>query len=112
MKIEPETLDGGILKINLAGRMDVQGTREIDAKFTGYAASARSVIVDINAVDFLASMGIRTLLLVAKTVSGRGGRLVLLNPDANVTKILEMAGIDTLIPIHRSLDEARLAVAA
>ena len=110
MKIGSETLDGDILKSNLAGRMDVQGTREIDTIFTGYAASSQSVIVDLGAVDFLASMGIRTLLLVAKAISGRGGKLVLLNPDANVTQILEMAGIDTLIPIHRSLDEARLAV--
>ena len=112
MKIEAESLDGGILKINLAGRMDVQGAQEIDLKFTGYTAKQRAVIVDMSAVDFLASIGIRTLLLSAKAVSSRGGKMVVLNPDANVTKVLEMAGIDTLIPICRSLDEARTAVSA
>lgn len=110
MKIEAESLDGGILKINLAGRMDVQGAQEIDLKFTGYTAKQRSVIVDMSAVDFLASIGIRTLLLSAKAVSSRGGKMVVLNPDANVTKVLEMAGIDTLIPICRSVDEARSSV--
>ena len=64
----------------------------------------------MGAVNFLASIGIRTLLLAAKAVSGRGGKMVLVNPDANVTKVLEMAGIDSLIPICRSLDEARTAV--
>ena len=112
MQIESESLDGGILKITLAGRMDVQGTQEIDLKFTGYTAKQRSVIVDMSAVNFLASIGIRTLLLSAKAISQRGGKIALLNPDENVTKVLEMAGIDTLIPIRRSLDEARLAVAA
>lgn len=112
MHIETESLDGGILRINLAGRMDVQGAQEIDLKFTGHTANQRSVIVDLSGVSFLASIGIRTLLLAAKAVNQRGGKIVLLNPDENVTKVLEMAGIDTMIPINRSLDDARLAVAA
>ena len=112
MQIEAETLSGGITSIKLAGRMDVQGAQEIDLKFTGYTAKQTAVIVDPSGVSFLASIGIRTLLLAAKAVSGRGGKIVLLNPDDNVTKVLEMAGIDTMIPISRSLDDARSAVAA
>ncbi len=112
MKIEAESLDGGIQKIVLAGRMDVQGSQEIDLKFTSFTANQTAVIVDMSGVDFLASIGIRTLLLSAKAVSSRGGKLVFLNPDANVTHILEMAGVDTLIPICRSLNEARSTIAA
>jgi anti-anti-sigma factor len=107
MKIETETFDG-ILKVNLTGRMDEQGTQEIEQEFIQYACTQRSVIVDMNAVGFLTSMGMRTLMLVAKAVSRRGGKMVLLNPDTNVTKSLET--IDDLIPIHRSLDEALRAV--
>ena len=110
MEIASESLHAGILKINLAGRMDVQGAQGIDLKFTAHTANQRSVIVDMSAVTFLASIGIRTLLLSAKAISGRGGKMVLLNPDAGVTHVLEMAGIDTLIPISRSLDEACAAV--
>jgi len=111
MNIEAESLDGGIQKISLAGRMDVQGAQEIDLKFTSYTANKTAVIVDLSGVDFLASIGIRTLLMSAKAVSSRGGKMVFLNPDTNVTHILAMAGIDTLIPIFRSLDEAQSAVA-
>jgi anti-sigma B factor antagonist len=109
MKIETETFDGGILKVNLVGRMDSKGTEEIEQEFMHHACSQRLVIVDMNAVGFLTSMGIRSLMLVAKAVSRRGGKMVLLNPDTNVTKVLEM--VDDLIPIHRSLDEALRAVA-
>ena len=112
MQIESESLDGGVLKIKLAGRMDVQGTQEIDVKFAAYASRQQAVVVDMSAVDFLASIGIRTLLLTAKAISQRGGKMVLLEPDTNVTHILEMAGIDTLIPICRSLADARAAVDA
>jgi anti-anti-sigma factor len=110
MNIETENLEGGILRLKLAGRMDAEGTEEIDARFIDYACSQRSVIVDMNAVEFLASMGIRTLVVVAKAVSRRGGKMVLLNPDANATRTLQTARIDDLIPIYRSLDEAVRAV--
>jgi len=110
MNIETETFDGGIFKVKLAGRMDAHGTEAIDQEFMDHVCSQRSVIVDMNAVEMLASVGIRTLLLVAKAVSRRGGKMVLLNPAANITRILEIARINDLIPIHRSLDEARRAV--
>lgn len=112
MQINTQTLDGGIVQIELEGRMDIQGTQEIDIRFSGHTANQKAVIVDMAGVSFLASIGIRTLLMTAKAVSGRGGKMVLLNPDANVTKVLEMAGIDSLIPICRSLDEARTAVSS
>jgi anti-anti-sigma factor len=110
MNIEAETIDGGIIKVNLAGRMDAQGTEEIHQKLMDYACSQRSVIVDMNAVSFLSSMGIRTVLLVAKAVSRRGGKMALLNPNANTTELLQMVRIDHLSPIHQSLDEALRAV--
>lgn len=112
MNIDAEALDGGIWKINLSGRMDVQGTQEIDIKFSGMTSGQRNaIVVDMSGVDFLASIGIRSLLLNAKAVGQRGGKMVLLNPDAGVTKVLQTAGIDTLVPIFTDLEAARHAVA-
>jgi anti-anti-sigma factor len=110
MNIEKETLDGGIVKIELAGELDARGAEEIEQKLMDYATAHRSVILDLNAVSVLTSMGIRTLLLVAKAVSRRGGKIVLLTPDSNVRKGLEAARLDTLIPIRLTLDEARSEV--
>ena len=110
MKIEMEVLDGGIVKVKLAGRMDAPGTEGIEQKLMDYAGTHRSVILDMNAVDFLTSAGIRTLILAAKAVSRRGGKMVLLNLDAKVRQVLEIANLDRWIPMHQSLEEARSAV--
>jgi anti-anti-sigma factor len=111
MQIQGEQLDGDVYKISLEGRMDIMGTQEIDLKFTGMTAAPRkSIIVDISGVDFLASIGIRTLLVNTKAVNNRGGKLVILNPDDNIEKILLMAGINVLIPIFKDLDSAIAAV--
>ena len=58
------------------------------------------------AVPFMSSIGIRALLMNAKAVKNRGGRLVLLNPDRNVRSVLESSAIDQLIPLCDALDDA------
>ena len=113
MDISHGQLDGRILKINLAGRLDVASSPAADAKLAELtAAPISAVIVDLSKVAFLASVGIRTLLLAAKALKSRGGRMVLLNPDAGVAKVLEMSGVDMIISVFRDLNAARAALAA
>lgn len=110
MNINCEQLDDDVYKINLEGRMDILGNQEIELKFSAMTCSPRKFfIVDLSLVDFMASIGIRTLLVNTKAINGRNGKCVILNPSETVEKILVMAGIDTLIPIFNSLE---LAVAA
>jgi hypothetical protein len=59
MDLTYEDLEDGIRRIKLAGRMDVEGSREIDLKFTSLTASRQAfVIVDLSLVDFLSSIGL------------------------------------------------------
>ncbi|MFI3223345.1 MAG: STAS domain-containing protein [Methylococcaceae bacterium] len=107
MEINYEQLDGDIYKINLKGRMDILGNEDIDIKFSGMTAAPRKFfIIDLSEVNFIASIGIRTLLLNAKAVHNREGKIVILNPDSQVKKILLTAGIDMVMPIIDTLDLA------
>ena len=111
MQIDSEQLEGSILKINLAGRLDVAGAKDIDQRFAKLTAAPRdAVIVDLSKVVFLASIGIRLLLISAKELEARGGRMALLSPDATVAKVLELSGLDTTIGVFRDLQAARDAV--
>lgn len=113
MELKTEVIEGGITAIRLNGRMDMRGAQEIDIKFAGATAvNQGAFIVDLSQVDFLASIGIRTLLLSAKAVKARGGRLVLFKPTELVAGVLEMAGINDIIPVFHELDAARAAVTA
>jgi len=81
MQLEYKELDNGIRLIELTGTLDIIGTGEIETKFTGYCAGDKvRVVVDLSGVDFLASIGIRLLILTAKSVASRGGKMVILNP--------------------------------
>ena len=107
MEIDCEQLEKGILKINLSGRMDAAGSAEIHASLALLiAAPANAVIVDLSKVEIITSAGIRTLLVNAKALKSRGGRMVLLNPDATVTKVLAISGLDRVIGVFRDLETA------
>jgi anti-sigma B factor antagonist len=112
MKMEVEPIAAGAVKVILEGRLDITGAGVIDLQFNAIAGSHRGVIVDLASVSFLASIGIRTLLLGAKAVQRRGGTFILLNPVEEVEKVLEVTGVTDLMPIYRNSDEALAAVIA
>ncbi len=113
MQLESELLDDHILKVTLAGRMDIQGTQDIDMKFTALTATKKAaVLVDMSDVEFLASIGMRTLLSNAKANAAKGGKMVLFNPQPMVKDVLETLGVASLIPVYDDLAAAKEALHA
>ena len=100
-------MNNGIRLIKLGGRLDIIGTGAIETKFAGYCAGENPrVVVDLSDVDFLASIGIRLLMLTAKSIASRGGKMALLNPIPDVQNVLEITGIPAIIPIYSQLESA------
>jgi anti-anti-sigma factor len=107
MRLEHTKLNNGVDLLKLTGRLDILGTGEIETKFAGYCAvEGERVLVDLFAVDFLASIGIRMLVVNAKALAARGGRMILLNPSPDVARVLEIAGIPAKIPMYNNLESA------
>jgi anti-sigma B factor antagonist len=107
-----EDLDGGVTKVVLRGRMDIAGANVIDLGFNAIAGARRALLVDMSGVTFLASLGIRVLVIAAKTVSRKGGKMALLSPIEDVVTVLTTMRIDSLIPIYHDVDDAVAAVSA
>jgi anti-sigma B factor antagonist len=112
MKMDVEPVAQGVVRVILEGRLDITGAGVIDLQFNAIAGSHRGVVVDLTNVSFLASIGIRTLLLGAKAMQRRGGTLVLLNPVEEVAKVLEVTGVTDLMPIFHDNNAALAAVVA
>jgi len=112
MEMNIEELPGGTTLVVLRGRLDVACASAVELKFNATAGARKAVVVDLSGVPFVASMGMRLLLLVGKTMSARGGKMALLSPLPEVASVLHTAGIDSIIPICTSRDAAVAAVAA
>lgn len=112
MPIEIRDLDNGVTHTILSGRLDVAGAEAIDLPMNVVGGSRRAVIVDLSEVEFIGSMGLRAIVMLAKTVQRRGGRAVLLAPRPEVAEVITTSGIDELIVIHADHDSAVVAVLA
>lgn len=112
MKLHSTEIADALLCIALDGRLDIDGAREVEDRFAFLATTSNAnVIVDLSAVSFLASIGIRMLIMAARGKQGRGGRLLLASAQPVVKKVLITAGIDQLIPMHDDLESARRSLA-
>lgn len=105
MTIQP--LEGDSMLVGLEGRFDIEGAQSIADQFT-FTTTTRPhrVVVDLSGVDFIASIGIRTLFSAARAQSQRGGRVVLAAPNDMVRKVLVTAGVDQVIPLFDSVETA------
>jgi anti-anti-sigma factor len=113
MELQYSELDNSIRSIKLIGTLDVIGTGEIETRFAGYCSGDNvRVVVDLSEVDFLSSIGIRLLMLTAKSVNSRGGKIVLLKPIPEVQSVLEIAGIPAIIPIYSHPESAETVLMA
>ncbi len=48
MQISTEELDGGITKVALDGRMDIQGAAAVDMKMNLVAGSSKKLLIDLR----------------------------------------------------------------
>lgn len=111
MKMDSAHTGDGLLCINLEGRLDVDGALAVENRFAfATTTSKENVIVDLSAVTFLASIGIRMLMTAARGKQGRGGKMVMAAAQPAVHKVLLMAGIDQLIPLYDTVEQAQAAI--
>ena len=110
MAISTEELAGGITKVILDGRLDIEGAAAVDLQMNVIAGSRKAVLLDLQKVSFLGSMGLRALVAPARAIKSRGGKMVIFGPNEMVEKVLKTSGVDTMIPVHHELQNALAAL--
>lgn len=107
MNITTTELPGDIVCVALEGRLDAAAADAIGTRFTAAtAAQGRAVVVDLAAVSFIASLGIRLLIANARALSQKGVTMVLFGAGEQVADVLHDAAIDQLIPCVQTQDDA------
>ena len=91
----------------LEGSLNIAGAKEIRSEFLEVIQSrALPVILDFSQVDFLASFGMRLLIEAHKSVALDNHVVVILNPQPSVEKVLESAGLSSVISTATTWEEA------
>jgi anti-anti-sigma factor len=106
MQTKIEDLGNERILMQLEGRLDAAGAEMAEPGLREAGGGASRLLVDLSAVPFIASAGIRILLATAKAMSRRGAELHIVSPSPTVREVLVIAGIDMLLPIHDTPDAA------
>jgi anti-sigma B factor antagonist len=89
--------------VMLAGEADLAGAAQIDSLITGQLAQGtRQLTIDVAGLRFAGAASIRTLAQAARTLTERGGGLVLLDPQYSVVKLMTMLDVDEMVTILRT----------
>ena len=95
--------------VRVAGEVDMSREGEVRAELAGLDGLERSgIVVDLTECEFIDSSGVRALLLSQETESG-GGLAVAASSD-QILRILSVMGLDKVLPIRPTVDEAAAAL--
>ncbi len=73
---------------------------------------SRHLVIDLSAAEFIDSTAIGVLVGGLKRLDESGGSLAVVCTNENIRYIFEIAGLDSMIPLHRSRDDALSALAS
>lgn len=106
MNISVETRDS--MEIwTLRGKFDSVGAREFGAHLQERLnPDTLGLVVDMTAVDYLSSAGLRGLLLAHQTLQRREGALALVNVQSYCRQVMDMTGFSRAFTLFDTLGEA------
>lgn len=106
MNIEQSVLDG-ITVIAPAGRIDTTTSGPLEEAIRKTVdGGARELLLDLAAVDYISSAGLRVFLVLAKRLRDLKGRLVLCGMTQPVRQVFQLAGFMPLFSVEPSRDAA------
>lgn len=95
-----ERESNGIKIVALDGRFDAQTAGSVDEALIGLlSAGTTKLLIDLSAVEYVSSAGLRVLLSTAKKLAGKGGKLVLCGLKPYVYEVFEVAGFTAIFQI-------------
>ena len=79
--------------LSVAGEIDLAVAGRFAEELEGLVGDGGSGLVDLSAVEFIDSSGIRELLKAKGAARAAGGDLLLLQPSAACRRVLEISGV-------------------
>ncbi|MDH7479458.1 MAG: anti-sigma factor antagonist [Syntrophomonadaceae bacterium] len=96
-----------VLLVRLKGELDLAAADRVRGELDQRMVlnNTRHLLLDLSRVTFIDSSGIGVILGRYRKLAGSGGRLGILRPQPQVKRILDIAGVSSLVPFYRSEKE-------
>ena len=106
MNIEPIQLDKAVL-LKVSGRMDAENSHEFeDACQRWITQGAKHLIADLEGLQYVSSMGLRSFLSVAQKLQSSSGSLILCGLHGLPRQVFEMTRLIGVFPVFETPEQA------
>ena len=90
---------GDVIAIALSGELDLATADGVDAELVrAEATDAASIVLDLSGLTFMDSTGVRLLIQAHARSRANEDRLTLRRGPAAVQRVMELSGVDVLLP--------------
>ncbi|HET6397653.1 MAG TPA: STAS domain-containing protein [Pseudoxanthomonas sp.] len=108
LRIQTEAVRQDAQRVALGGRLDTHTYAELDQALAPLLADARvrSLVLDLDGLDYISSAGIRSVFKARKALAARGGKVLVVNPQPQIQKVFDLVKAVPLSEIFTSVAEA------
>jgi anti-sigma B factor antagonist len=96
----------GCAIVTVAGEIDISTVTPLRERLFEVAATGAPLVVGLEQVSFIDSVGLAVLVGAAKCAAAHGGTLQVACALPKVRQLVRLTGLDGRIPLARTLDEA------
>ena len=102
-----KSIEGKKLVFHIEGRADTASAVEFEKTvMDALKQGDTDVVMDLSELEYIASSGLRILLIAAKELKATDRSFSLCGINENIHKILEISGFLSIFKIHPTLEEA------
>ena len=88
-------------------RLDTNNSPEVAEAITKKIQNGdKKIVFDLSRTDYISSAGLRVILVTAKLLKPKNGKMALCNANDQIFEVLEISGFSSIVKHLNSLDEA------
>ena len=107
MKITTSVIEDEIMLLEVEGEVDAHTAPRLKETLREWLAQGHSrVAVDASLIEHMSSAGLRVLLYAQREARQRGGEVRVFGANAQVRRVIELAGFEKLLSIRDTRQEA------
>lgn len=97
----------GFTVVSVSGRIDASTAQKLEENCVKLIdEGGRKFILDLSALEYVSSAGLRSVLAVAKKLKAAGGSLALCGLSGLVLEVFSISGFDSFLPMYETIEDA------
>ncbi len=101
------TETGDVNVIEVTGHLDTNTSPDAESTINALIDSgARKVLINLSALEYISSAGLRVLLATAKKLKASGGDLKICSLNDTVQEVFDISGFSSILAISKDQEEA------